>query len=134
MRALRTAIAGLLILGLSTPAFAGDLASSISQAAQQTAAQKETQPKHGSKALVAAGGGLFVGGMAVGLYAFINNKNGEFAEFGEANAVNKKLGAAALFTAFGGGLLMYLGRDRSPRLPSVSLGPGQVKVSKQVSW
>jgi hypothetical protein len=106
------------------------LASSITQAAQQ----QERGPKHGSKALVAAGGGLFVGGMAVGLYAFINNKNGEFAEFGEANAVNKKLGAAALFTAFGGGILMYLGRDRSPRLPSVSLGPGQVKVSKQVSW
>ena len=132
MRALRTSIAGLLILGLSTPAFAGDLASSISQAAQQQ--QQERAPKHGSKALVAAGGGLFAGGMAVGLYAFINNKNGEFAEFGEANAVNKKLGAAALFTAFGGGLLMYLGRDRSPRLPSVSVGPGQLKVSKQVSW
>jgi hypothetical protein len=130
MRALRTAIAGLLILGLSTPAFAGDLASSITQAAQQEAAR----PNHGSKALVVAGSGLFVGGMAVGLYAFINNKNGEFAEFGEANAVNKKLGAAALFTAFGGGVLMYLGRDRSPRLPSVTLAPGQLKVSKQVSW
>jgi hypothetical protein len=120
----------LLILGLSTPAFAGDLASSITQAAQQ----QEARPKGGSKALVVAGSGLFVGGMAVGLYAFINNKNGEFAEFGEANAVNKKLGAAALFTAFGGGVLMYLGRDRSSRLPSVSVGPGQVKVSKQVSW
>ena len=130
MRALRTVIAGLLILGLSTPAFAGDLATSITQAAQQ----QETRPKHGSKALVVAGGGLFVGGMAVGLFAFINNKNGEFAEFGEANAVNKKLGAAALFTAFGGGVLMYLGRDRSPRLPSVTAGPGQVKVSKQLSW
>lgn len=131
MRAPRTAIAGLLILGLSTPAFAGDLASSISQAAQQ---QQERRPQSGSKALRVAGGGLFVGGMAVGLYAFINNKNGEFAEFGEANAVNKKLGAAALFTAFGGGVLMYLGRDRSKHLPSVSVGPGQLKVSKQVSW
>ena len=130
MRALRTAIAALLILGLSTSVFAGDLASSIAQAAQQA----ETRPKHGSKALVAVGSGLFVGGMAVGLYAFINNKNGEFAEFGEANAVNKKLGAAALFTAFGGGVLMYLGRDRSPRLPSVTAGPGQVKVSKKISW
>jgi hypothetical protein len=130
MRALRTAIAGLLILGLSTSAFAGDLASSITQAAQQ----EEARPKGGSKALVVAGSGLFVGGMAVGLFAFINNKNGEFAEFGEANAVNKKLGTAALFTAFGGGVLMYLGRDRSPRLPSVSVGPGQLKVSKQVSW
>ena len=130
MRALRTAIAALLILGLSTSVFAGDLGSSIAQAAQQ----QEARPKRGSKALVVAGSGLFVGGMAVGLYAFINNKNGEFAEFGEANAVNKKLGAAALFTAFGGGVLMYLGRDRSPRLPSVTAGPGQVKVSKRISW
>ena len=45
---------------------------------------------------------MFVGGMAVGLYAFLNNKNGEFPEFGEAEATNKPLGTAGLVTAFAG--------------------------------
>jgi pilus assembly protein TadC len=131
MRALRTAIASLLILGLATSALAGDLEKSIAKAAQQ---EETRSQKGGSKALVAAGTGLFVVGMAVGLYAFINNTNGEFAEFGEANAVNKKLGAAGVSAAFAGGLLMFLGRNRARSAPSVTVGPGQVKVSKQVSW
>ena len=121
----------LLVLGLTTSAVAGDLEKSIAKAAQQ---EETRSQKQGSKALVVAGSGVFVGGMALGLYAFINNKNGEFAEFGEANAVNKKLGAAAVGAAFAGGLLVYLGRERARRSPSVTVGPGQVKVSKQVSW
>ena len=132
MRGLRTAIAALLVLGVATSAVAGDLEKSIAQAAQQE--ETRSQKNGASKALVAAGSGLFVGGMAVGLYAFINNKNGKFAEFGEANAVNKKLGAAGLSTAFAGGLLMFLGHDRAKHAPSVTVGAGQVKVSKQISW
>jgi hypothetical protein len=132
MRALRTAVAALLVLGLTTAAVAGDLERSIAKAAQQE--ETRSQKNGGSKALVAAGTGLFVGGMAVGLYAFINNKNGEFAEFGEANAVNKKLGAAGVSAAFAGGLLVFLGHHRAKNSPSVTVGPGRVKVSKQVSW
>jgi len=126
------AIAALLVLVLPSSAFAGDLEKSIAKAAQQE--ETRSQKNGGSKALVAAGSGLFVGGMALGLYAFINNKNGKFAEFGEANAVNKKLGAAALSAAFAGGLLVFLGQDRAKHSPSVSVGPGQVTVSKQLSW
>ena len=132
MRALRTVVAALLVLGLSTSGFAGDLEKSIAKAAQQ--ADTQSQKTSGSKALVWAGAALFVGGMAVGLSSFINNKNGQFSEFGEANAVNKKLGAAGLATAFGGGVLIFLGSHQANRSPSVTVGPGQVKVSKQLSW
>jgi pilus assembly protein TadC len=132
MRTLRTVVAAFLVLGLATSAFAGDLEKSIAKAAQQE--ETRSQKKGGSKAIVAAGTGLFVGGMAVGLYAFMNNTNGKFAEFGEANAVNKKLGAAGVGAAFAGGLLVFLGHDRAKRSPSVTVGPGQVKVSKQLSW
>ncbi len=132
MRALRTAVAALLVLGLSTSGFGGDLEKSIAKAAQQAGTQ--SQKTSGSKALVWAGTALFVGGMAVGLSAFINNKNGQFAEFGEANAVNKKLGAAGLAMAFGGGVLIFLGSHQANRSPSVTVGPGQVKVSRQLSW
>ena len=75
--------------GLRTSAFAGDREKSIAKAAKQ--AETRSQKSGGSTTLTAAGASVFVGGMAVGLYAFINNKNGQFAEFGEANAVNKKL-------------------------------------------
>jgi hypothetical protein len=76
--------------------------------------------------------------MAVGLTAFINNENGEFSEFGEANAVNKQLGTVGLATAFAGGALMFMGSRRTARsagrAPSVTVGAGQVNVSKQISW
>jgi pilus assembly protein TadC len=132
MRTLRTAVAALLVVGLATSAFAGDLEKSIAKAAQQE--ETRSQKNGGSKALVAAGSGLFVGGMAMGLYAFMNNKNGEFAEFGEANAVNKKLGAIGVGAAFAGGMLMFLGHNRAKHAPSITVGPGQVSVSKQLSW
>jgi hypothetical protein len=132
MRVLRTGIVALVVTGLATSAFAGDLQQSIAKAAQQQ--QQERAPSKGtSKPLMWAGAALFVGGMAVGLTAFVNNQNGEFAEFGEANAVNKKLGAAGLATAFGGGVLMFLG-SRQPNSPSVTVGIGRVSVTKQVSW
>ena len=133
MRALRMAVAALLVLGLATSAFAGDLQQSVANAAQQPSPPPRTPSKGPSKALVWTGAALFVGGMTFGLYSFINNTNGGFAEFGEANAVNKKAGTAGLATAFGGGVLMFLGSHRS-NSPSVTIGAGGVKVSKQISW
>jgi hypothetical protein len=132
MRVLRTGIVALVVIGLATSAFAGDLQQSIARAAQQP--PPPTAPsKSASKPLMWAGAALFVTGMTVGLTAFIKNQNGQFAEFGEANAVNKKLGTAGLATAFGGGVLMFLGSRRA-NSPSVTVGVGRVSVSKQVSW
>jgi hypothetical protein len=133
MRVLRTVIVALIVIGLATSAFAGDLQQSVANAAQQPPPTQRAPSKDTSKALVWTGAALFVGGMAFGLYSFINNTNGGFAEFGEANAVNKKAGTAGLATAFGGGVLIFLGSHRSSS-PSVTIGPGQVRVSKQVSW
>ena len=133
MRVLRTGIVALIVAGLATSAVAGDLQQSIANAAQQPSPPPRATSKSTSKALVWTGAALFVGGMTFGLYSFINNKNGGFAEFGEANAVNKKAGAAGLATAFGGGVLMFLG-SRKSNSPSVTVGIGRVSVSKQVSW
>ena len=133
MRALRTGIVALILAGFATSAVAGDLQQSIANAAQQPSPPPRAPSKGTSKALVWAGSALFVGGMAFGLYSFINNTNGGFSEFGEANAVNKKAGTAGLVTAFGGGVLIFLGSHRS-NSPSVTVGPGQMKVSKKISW
>jgi hypothetical protein len=140
MRAIRIGTVALLVVNLAAPVSAGDLQQSIAKAVQQTRQQEEEQsrPKSYSKPLVWGGTALFVTGMTVGLFAFINNENGDFAEFGEANAVNKELGTIGLATAFVGGTMMFLGTHRSAkpatRAPSVTVGAGRVKVSKRVSW
>src|SRR5919108_1337178 len=110
MRIIRIALAWLLILAVSTPAIAGDLRDSIAKAADeqtQTAARRGPMPKP----YLWAGTSLFVGGMAVGLYGYLNNKNGEFPEFGEATSTNKSLGMAGLLTAVfrGGGPFLFWG-------------------------
>ena len=133
MRALRTGIVALIVIGLATSAFAGDLQQSIARAAEQQSQGRAPSTSTSRKPLVWVGSALFVGGMTLGLYSFINNKNGGFAEFGEADAVNKKVGAAGLATAFGGGLLIFLG-SHHPNAPSVTVGAGRVGVSKQISW
>jgi hypothetical protein len=135
MKYLRTSMIALLVFALGSSAFAGDLQDSIAKAAQQQP-QEERAPTRGTnKPLVWTGTALFVGGMTVGLFSFINNKNGSFSEFGEANAVNKPLGAAGLSAAFVGGTLMFLGSHRaSAKAPSVTIGARQLKVVKQLSW
>jgi hypothetical protein len=126
------------MFSLAASASAGDLQQSIAKAVEQQARQEaKALPNSYSKPLVWGGAALFVTGMTVGLFAFINNENGEFAEFGEANAVNKQLGTIGLATAFAGGTMMFLGSHRrtaANRAPSITVGAGQVKVSKHVSW
>jgi hypothetical protein len=144
MRFVRFASTALLVISLSgAPAFAGELRDSIAAAADNaaaagTAASTEAQetPMHmprSGKAMFWGGTALFAGGMAYGLFDFINNKNGSFSEFGEATATNKKAGAAGLSLAFAGGALMLLGHH-SERLPSLSVGAHAVGVAKKVSW
>jgi hypothetical protein len=143
------AIATMLVISLSAPAVAGDQRASLAMAAER-AAQREpapnteapvrseqvAQPAGGRmpRGYLWAGTAMFVGGMAVGLYAFHNNRNGEYPEFGENEATNQWLGAAGLFTAFAGGTVLYLGHRRARGLPSLTFGPTQVKVTKQLSW
>jgi len=144
MKSIRTGVVVLLVVGLAAPAFAGDLASSIAKAAERAGSpgslgsnveQEEARTGRGSsKGLVWTGSALFAGGMAVGLFAFIKNQNGSYAEFGEADAVNKKVGAAGLAAAFAGGTLVFLGSHRAKRAPSVTVGPGRVGVAKRLSW
>jgi hypothetical protein len=105
-KVIRGMLTALLILGVSTAARAGDLRESIDRA---TANAAQDAPRRAPRPLVLAGIGLFVTGMAIGLYGFINDKNGKFAEFGEAQSSNKHLGAAGLSVAFAGGVLMFLG-------------------------
>jgi hypothetical protein len=129
----RVLLAVWLMTAVATPSYADGLRAAADKAAQQAADTMTAAPR--STTLKWAGLGLFVGGMSVGLYAFIHNKNGSYAEFGEADAVNKKLGAASLAAAFAGGALLFVGTRKAPRaMPDIKVGPSAVSVGKQVSW
>lgn len=132
MKILRVVITWLALAGVSTSAVAGDLQASVARAV----AQQQTQSAGGPipKGYLWLGTGLFAGGMAIGVYGFLNNRNGEFPEFGEATATNKQLGTAGLITAFAGGTVLFLGTRHARRLPSLTFGPGKVAVSHTLAW
>jgi hypothetical protein len=144
MRILRTIVACAAISGVSTFAIAGDLhvgaelARPNEQAAQTQAGSTgpglHADPRPMPKTYLWAGSALFVSGMAVALNGFLNNRNGEFPEFGEARSTNVRMGGAGLGAAFGGGVLLFLGKERAARAPSITVGHGRVAVSKQVRW
>jgi hypothetical protein len=137
VKVFRIAVVMLLTGGVTLPCAAGDLRESGAKAVEQAvAAQAGTQERSSSSGIPAlkwTGRGLFIGGMAVGLYGFINDKNGKFAEFGEAKSSNKHLGAAGLSTAFAGGVLMLAGTHHRG-MPSITAAPGNVSISKNVTW
>ena len=132
MRTLRIIVAWFVIAGLSTSAFAGDLQTSIARAAQQQAQSGGSQPI--PRTYLWTGSALFVGGMTVGIYAFLHNRNGAIPTFDEATATNKPLGAAGLGMAFVGGTVLFLGARHARQAPTLTFGPGKATVSKQVSW
>ena len=135
MKALRTGLAALLIMSLSSSAFADSIAASASKAVAAAAAEQGAAGIRGGgmKPLTMAGAAVFVTGFTFGVYSFINNKNGKYSEFGEAGARNIKAGAIGLSTAFGGGVLMLLG-SHMKSAPNVQVGRGSLNVSKQVTW
>src|SRR5690349_10617692 len=109
MKILRAFVACAAITGVSTSAAAGDLQASVARAVQQPAEQARAIDRPMAKRYLWTGTALFVGGMAVALDGFLNNRNGRFPEFGEAQSTSVGKGAAGLATAFGGGLLLFLG-------------------------
>ena len=122
------------ILGVSTSTFAGDLVESVARAVEQQAQADLAQPSM-PKAYLWSGTALFVGGMALGLNGFLNNRNGKFPGPGEAESTNVRMGAAGLAAAFGGGVLLFLGKQTAGgRMPSVTVEKGRVTASHQVRW
>ena len=131
MRTARIVVAWLVIAGMSTSAFAGDLRSSVEKAAHE---QAQSSDKPMPKGYLWAGSALFVGGMTVGIYAFLHNRNGDIPRFDEATATNKPLGAAGLGLAFVGGTILFLGERQTRRSPTLTVAPGRMSVTKQITW
>jgi hypothetical protein len=130
MRPLRTGLAWLLILGLSSSAFAGDLKDSIAKAAEEQAQQpKTTIPKP----YLWSGAALFVAGMSVAVYGFLHTNGGEFVAGQVSTESKTELGAAGLAIAGAGGAILFLG-SKANRAPSITMAPGRMTVSKHIAW
>ena len=135
MKLLRIVVAALLVVGLSTSAFADDFQASIAKAVEQQGQTGQTGRAPIQKGYLWAGAVLFAGGMTAALYGFLHNEHTGYPTFGEASATNVKLGSAGLVAASAGGLLLFLGqRQHSGRAPSLTFGPGRVTLAKQLSW
>jgi hypothetical protein len=138
MKMFRAMTAWAVMTAMGVPAVAGDLHANIARAIDgQAPAQQLSAGDRGPsipKAYLWPGAGLFVGGMAVAINGFLNNRNGEFPEFGEAESTNVKMGAAGLAAAFGGGLLLFLGKERAGRAPSLTFSAGRIAISQRVTW
>ena len=138
MRLARPMIASLMVLGLSTSSFAGDLQESIARAAQQQATTQGEAPKSEApkidKAYLIPGATLFVAGMAMAIYGFLHTDGGEFVSGEVSKESNTALGAAGLGVAAAGGAVLFIGAKRAKKAPSLTFGPKGFKVSKQLAW
>jgi hypothetical protein len=136
MSALRIIVAWLVIIGMSTSALAGDLQTSVAKAAAESTQEKAdtSAGKPMPKGYLWTGTAMFVGGMAVGVYAFLNNRNGNYPGINEATATNKPLGAAGLAVAFAGGTILFLGQRKAKQSAELKIVPGGVAVAKTMAW
>jgi hypothetical protein len=133
MTLVRPLIASLMILGLSSAGFAGDLHDSIANAAQPQTEEKAPARKI-PKPYVVSGTTLFVVGMSMAVYGFLHTNGGEFVS-GEVSKESKTgLGAAGLGLAAAGGAILFMGAKRAQHAPSIAVGPHGVAVHKHVSW
>ena len=131
MKLFRISAAWLLMFGMSTSTFAGDLGEAIGKAAQQ---QTQSQAAKIDKTYLWAGGALFVAGMSVAVYGFLHTSGGEFVS-GEVSKESKtRLGGAGLAIAGAGGAILYLGSQRAKTAPSISIRAGRVTLTKQIAW
>src|SRR5690348_7116827 len=110
MRLARPLIASLLIVGLSTSAFAGDLKDSIDRAAQQETAPGGSMKM--DKAFLISGASLFVVGMSMAVYGFLHTSGGEFVSGQVSKESKTGLGGAGLAIAGAGGAILYWGAHK----------------------
>ncbi len=130
MRLARPLIASLIIFGLSTSSFAGDLQQSISNAAQQQA----QAPAKMDKAYLVSGAALFVAGMSMVVYGFLHTNGGEFVSGQVSKESKTEVGGAGLAVAGAGGAILFLGSQRAKHAPSITFGRDHVTVTKQIAW
>ena len=130
-----------LVLSIGTPAFAQNASPSTAASIRAEAAEMAAQTvpagmgaSPSGRAVMWTGAGLFAAGLGTALYGFLNNQNGEYPGFGEAEATDSTLGGIGIGVAFAGGALMAIGHKMSRFSPDIQVGVDRFGVSKRVSW
>jgi Na+/H+ antiporter NhaD/arsenite permease-like protein len=134
MNVARVLVASIVILGLSTSAFAGDLAESIAKAVQEQTPREQARPPKIPKSYLIPGATLFVVGMGMVVYGFLHTSGGEFVSGSVSTESKTEIGGAGLAVAGAGGAILLLGAHQAKHAPSVLIGPNHFSVSKRVSW
>jgi hypothetical protein len=140
MRLFRIGVAWLLVLGLSTAGFAGDIRDSVANATFDQAAQTQDQGIKIPSGYLWPGVAMFAGGMAMALYGFLHTSDGQYVtvpppgQGGVSTSSNTALGASGLAVAAAGGALLFVGAKKGKSAPSIAIGPKGVSVVKRVAW
>jgi hypothetical protein len=132
MNLARPLVASLMILGLSTAGFAGDLRDSIANAAAQQ--EKEQAPPKIPKPYLVPGAALFVVGLSVAIYGFLHTSGGEFVSGQVSKESKTEVGAAGLAIAGAGGAILFYGAHHAKQAPALTVGPRGFAVSKRIAW
>jgi hypothetical protein len=140
MRLFRIGVAWLLVLGLSTAGFAGDIRDSVANATFDQAPQTQQQGVRIPSGYLWPGIALFAGGMSMALYGFLHTSGGDYVtvpppgEGGISTSSNTALGVSGFAVAAAGGAVLFMGAKKGKSAPSIALGPNRVSIAKRVSW
>jgi hypothetical protein len=134
MKLVRVFVVCLVMVGIASSGFAGDLQQSITKAATEQEPSRGG-PIHIDRAYLIPGAALFVAGLSMAVYGFLHTNGGEFVSGQVSKESNTTLGGAGLAVAGAGGAILYMGvrRGRSSA-PSIALGPHGVSVAKRLTW
>jgi hypothetical protein len=140
MRLFRIGVAWLLVLGLSTAGFAGDLRESVANATFDQTPRPQDQGIKIPSGYLWPGVALFASGMTMALYGFLHTSDGDYVTVpppgggGVSTSSNTALGASGLAVAAAGGALLFIGAKKGKAAPSIAVGRDRVAVTKRVSW
>jgi hypothetical protein len=140
MRLFRIGVAWLLVLGLSTAGFAGDIRDSVANATFDQAQRTQEQGVKIPSGYLWPGVAMFAGGMGMALYGFLHTSDGQYVavppagQGGVSTSSNTALGASGLAVAAAGGALLFVGAKKGKSAPSIAVGPKGVSVVKRVVW
>jgi hypothetical protein len=133
MNALRTGLALLLVMGLSTSAFAGDLAASIAKAAEEQAQQQQPAGSTGGGAMKGLGAAVFAAGLGMMLYGFLASQEFGTEDVEKLARGRTGIGVAGAGVAAAGGALMIAADRRGPST-ALRVGNGGVTLAQRVTW
>jgi hypothetical protein len=133
MNVLRTALVSMLVVGLNTSAFAGDLAASIARAAEEQAQQQQPAGDTGSGAMKGLGAAIFAGGLAMMLYGFLASQEFGTEDVEKLARGRTGVGIAGAGVAAAGGALM-IAADRRGNATALRVGGGGVTLAQRVTW